>query len=297
MYDCNKLSDNNVQIYGVLSEFEVIEDTSKASGKDYVRITAKVNVDQEIEGVEVNNTVTVKFLQMKLKKDGSPNPAYKRLVDYKDKFISLAAADDPSQASYVSITGSLEENAWFDAKTNKVKSSYQIRGGFMNEIKDRTKNENRERAKFNLSGVVGKMVPEMKQDEETGRLIVSFIFITWGGKANMVKLYASGSKRDFIEQNWNEQDTVNVTGYINSTFKSGVNTIEVGFGEAIEQPYTFSVNDLVISGGSPCGLEESRSYDIDSIKQACAERIEEQKALESAKSATTAAPKKNDLGF
>ena len=57
-------------------------------------------------------------------------------------------------------------------------------------------------------------------------------------------------------------------------FSSRTETVvkEVDFGEPQEMVRTFSVSELVITGGSATPLDGDRAYDINEIKEALAER-------------------------
>lgn len=295
MLDASRLSDNIVTITGVLNELEIIEGTS-TSGKDYVRGTATVRVDQEIEGKVQENLIPVKLFSMKYKSDGSDNQVYKKILGYRDQFTSIAAAEDEKDASRVTITGAkVEENAWYDPKASVVRSTYQISTNFINKAKD----DDAEKATFELSGIVGKMYPEVRNDEETGRVIVDFVVITWGPKANKIQLVASGSAADFISSHWQVNDTVKVTGRVNMTHKTETWKEEQGFGEPIIRSRTISKKELVITGGSPTGLGEDQAYDIDSIMQLVAKRKAEQEELANKPSTTTSSNKNKsvDYGF
>lgn len=295
MLDVSRLSDNIVTITGVLNELEIVEGTSTA-GKEYVRGTASVRVDQEIEGKVQENLIPVKLFSMKYKSDGTENQIYKKILGYRDQFTSIAAAEDEKDASRVTITGAkVEENAWYDAKASVVRSTYQISTNFINKAKD----DDTEKATFELSGVVGKMYPEVRNDEETGRIIVDFVVITWGPKANKIQLVASGSAADFISNHWQVNDTVKVTGRVNMTHKTETWKEEQGFGEPIIRSRTISKKELVITGGSPTGLGEDQAYDIDSIMQLVSKRNAEQKELANKPSTTTSSNKNKsvDYGF
>ena len=295
MLDANRLSDNIVTITGVLNELEIIEGTT-TSGKDYVRGTATVRVDQEIEGKVQENLIPVKLFSMKYKSDGSDNQIYKKILGYRDQFTSVAAAEDEKDASRVTITGAKgEENAWDDPKTSVVRSTYQISTNFISKAKD----DDTEKATFELSGIVGKMYPEVRDDQETGRIIIDFVVITWGPKANKIQLVASGSAADFISSHWQVNDTVKVTGRVNMTHKTETWKEEQGFGEPIIRSRTISKKELVITGGSPTGLGEDQAYDIDSIMQLVAKRKAEQEELANKPSTTTSSNKNKsvDYGF
>lgn len=294
MLDGNRLSDNMVTVTGVLNELEVIEGVSQGTGKEYVRGTATVRVDQSINGQVTENLIPVKLFSMKYKNDGSENQVYKNILGYKDKFISIAAAENESDASRVTISGAkIEENAWFDAKSNVVRSTYQISANFINKAKE----DEQEKATFEFSGVVGKMYPEVRNDEETGRIIVDFVVITWGPKANKIQLVAEGSAADFITTHWQAQDTVKVTGRVNMTHKVEIWTEEQGFGEPIERSRTVSKKELVITGGSPSGLNEDQSYDIDAIKQLIDKRNTDHAQLANAPSTNKASNRNKPVDF
>lgn len=297
MLDRNKVSDNEVYVSGILNELEITEGKTK-DGRDYVRGTASIRVDQDIDGKVSENVIPVKMFAMRKKNDGSDNPVYDRIVGYKNQFTSLAAAESEAEASWVTVSnGTLEENAWFDARTNAIRTGFQINANFINKKKDTDK----EQAIFILNGIVGKMRPEIskKTGEETGRLIVDFVIMTWGGKANKIELIAQDGKKEFIENNWNEQDTVTVKGCINMSYKVEEVEIPLGFGDPIIKPNTVSIRELVITGGSPTGLEEALSYDIDSVKTALSERLERHEALKNAPSNSKASTKNKavDFGF
>lgn len=269
----NNESDNVVEIVGTLNSLEIVTGTSTKSGRprDYVRGTAEIKVDQEIDGKMYESIVPVKMFSMKDKKDGSPNGIYDRILSYKDKFLSASAAEDIKQASFVRIGGAkLEENSYYDKNNDTFRTSFQVSGSFINEA---NKTDEDEVSKYRMTGVVGKMRPELNREgEETGRLIVDMIVFTYGGKANKITMVADGSRKTHIETNWEEGDTVAVTGRIVISHKTTVIKEDQGFGEPIEKRITESVHELVITGGSKTGLEEDMSYDADSVKEALNQR-------------------------
>ena len=282
----NVQSENSVYLSGILKELDIDEGTTN-DGRKYVRGVAKVQVDQEIEGIVSENIIPVRMFAMQKKYDGGDNPMFERIKNYKEQFTSAGAADDDSEISKVTISGArLEENSYFDKRTNQVKTDWQISGSFINDRKD----EDEESARFKVTGVVGKMRPEYdKNGEETGRLIVSLVLIGYKGKANVIELIADGSKKDHIESNWNEGDTVIAHGKINMSFKVENWEEDQGFGEPIPRHHTISKKELIIIGGSPYGLDESASYDADDIKKALSERAARNESLKSA-SKKTASP-------
>lgn len=294
MLEITRQSDNEVNVCGLLSELEVVEGIT-TDGRGWAKSVAKVRVDQDINGTLTENEVAVTFFSMEKKKDGGHNKLYDSIIQQKEKFISAAAAEDESQATRVSIVGTLDENTYYTAD-GVERNGFQISAKFLNKAKPADK----EKATFMVSGVVANKKPEIKNDEETGRLIVQMVVIGYGGKANVINMIADGSAAKFIEQKWEVGDTVNVSGKFNVNFKTVVIKEEQGFGEPIERERTVSNKELIITGGSPAGLEEAFSYDADDIKVALANRktyLEETKEKTLKKAKAKPAAKTKDFDF
>lgn len=292
-------SANSVYVSGILNELDIVTGTT-TDGREWIRGSASIKCDQDINGKNTECIVPIKMFSMRLKKDGEPNKIYDRILGYKDKLVSAAAADDINSASKITVTnGQLEENIWIDKSTNKPRSSFQIVSNFLNDKKDADK----EGAIFKLSGVVLNDPMEAEEHDRngdpTGRLVIKFGVIGYAGKIHVLDLIADGSAKAHVEQNWSKGDTVKATGKVNITHK--VVTIEEkqGFGESIETNRTISNRELIITGGSASGLEEDLSYDADSIKKALDIRKAEQDKLAENNTTAKASPKSKsvDLGF
>lgn len=263
-------STNKVTIVGTLNELS-IEEKMTGDGRAYVSGKASIRVDQEIGGKKVENIIPVHMFSMRKKKDGTNNVVYDRIVKLKDEMTSLAAADEPCQASRVLISGGqIKENMWLDQTTGEVKKNFQIESNFMKKAKD----EDEECGVFEMTGVVANMRDEVnKEGDETGRLKINFVTFGWLGKADVIELIVENSNAvDFIKNNWEVEDTVSLTGVINMTFKTETWMEEQGFGEPIKRTRTISARELIVTGGSPSGLDEAFSYDANDVKAALEER-------------------------
>lgn len=301
MLDIKKVqSTNRVNITGTLSELD-IEERLTRDGRQFITGTAKVRVDQEIGGEMTENEVPVRMFSMRNKSDGTENKMYDNIKQMAERFTSLAAAENPSQASRVSITGArLEENAWVDRNGEIHSGGFQISTNFMNPEREGDK----EQAKFELSGVIANISEETDRNgEETGRLILKFIVVGYNGKADLITLIAQNPIAvNHIRQNWEKGDTVSLTGVINITHKVETWEEEQGFGEPITRTRTVSKSELLITGGSPSGLDEDMSYDNDSIKLALDDRMVRLNALKENRNKPAQKPKPktsslNDFGF
>ena len=74
-------------------------------------------------------------------------------------------------------------------------------------------------------------------------------------------------------------------------------TEEQGFGEPVKRTRTESKRELIITGGSPTGLDEELSYDMDAIKLALDGRQTRIDKLSEKKPATSSANKSFNVGF
>ena len=290
-------SKNIVNIVGILKELEIEEKTS-ATGKDFVAGKAIVKVDQEINGKVRECEIPVDIYANKLTNSGTPSKLYPMIVKYKEDFTALAACpeDQPEFASKVVISGaSLNENTWIDQRTGQPVSSIRIRSNFINKVRD----EYEPTATFEVTGVILNKIPEEKDGEPTGRLKVKLALVQYQGAVDVIDLVAeSEGAVNFIETNYEEGDTVNLTGKINMSRTTRTWYEEQGFGEPIKRQQTESCRELIILGGSPSGLEETYSYDANDIKAGLAARTARVQELKNKQpQGRTQTPKTNSFGF
>lgn len=289
-------SQNEVTIVGTLNELDIVEGTT-GDGRDYVRGTAYIKVDQEINGMATENIIPVRMFSMKLKKGTNEvSKIYSRIISYKTDLKSIAAVEDISEASRVSVNAKISENAFYNDKTGKIISSFQVESNFINKAKSTDEDV----AKFLISGVVLSKIDELNNDESTGRLIVNMGVIGYGEKLSVIKLYATDSKKSHIENNWETKETVRVAGLLNVTHEVKVIKDDSGFGEPIEKKKTIYKDELIITGGSASGLEEDYSYDATDISSMLETRKVEQENLKNKtkiNQSRAAAATSNGFGF
>lgn len=295
MLEKNTESQNEVIVSGILNELDIVTGVTK-DGRDYVRGTAYVRVDQEINGETVENIVPVKMFSMKLKKGTTEvSKIYERIMGYSSEFKSIAVCEDPAEASRVTIVAKVSENAYYDERTGQIRSNFQLDGNFINKAKP----GDVEGAKFVFSGVVIGTQNEVNADgEETGKLFVKLGIVGYGGKLHVVTLAATDSKKTHIENNWSQKDTVKVAGVVNISREVKEFKEDTGFGEPIISTKTLYRNELVITGGSASCLDEDYAYDAADIASLLEDRKVAQEALKNAPKKTASAPAKSDgFGF
>ena len=301
MLNITKESDNTIEIVGTLKEVDIKTGTSK-KGKDYASGKIVIQVDQEVEGKMINNDVVVNMMSMKYKKkdkESDPdviNKVYESIVNIEQNFKSLASAENASDATRVSVRGSISENIWI-SNDGLPMSNFQLSSNFINKAKDGLA----DKAVFELSGVLAADPTEEtgKDGETTGRVLVKLVVVGYQGKANIIDLVAEEpGAAAHVLANWNKGDTVSATGVINMTYKTETVLIEQGFGKPIEKTKTISKKELSILGGSACGKDEDESYDAGDIGVKLGERKDYIAKLTSEKKeGEKPAAKKNDFGF
>lgn len=132
---------NSVKIIGTLSKADVKEITSKNGGQ-YISVEAQVESN--------GNTFDIRFFSGRTKQDGSDNPTY-------DTFANLPHSINTK----VSILGELQENPWYDAKNNVVKTSMRINGRFISPARFQEVDS----ATFTVTGFVLSPLTEKKNKD------------------------------------------------------------------------------------------------------------------------------------
>lgn len=269
-------STNQVDIVGILKELSLEEKTS-TDGKKFVAGRATIKVDQDINGKAYECEIPVELYANELTSEGKPSKLYPIVVGYKEKLTSLAACpeDQPQLASKIVVTNAdLVENVWWDQNANAPKTTYKIRSNFLN-LYNGSQADYKEKATFELTGVVLKTEPEIMNDEETGRLKVSFGVVGYNGKVDKIVMIADqASAVEFINANWNQGDTVKVAGRIKFSHKVIRVEEKLGFGDPIINEKTISCREFIITSGSECGFKEEKSYDSSDIQRGLEERNE-----------------------
>lgn len=303
-----KEAENNVRIEGLLSEVDLKYGsfTKRTTGEHVNSIggSIKVQVNQNINGEAVMLEVPVHMFAAEYTNKGTKNPAYQNIERILNEFTSIAAAGGAQNATAVRITnGRLVMNEFVN-RAGELSSYPRVNASFVNAIKQE---EMKPEATFTATFVVGKKAAEVdKEGVETGRYKVTGVLPQYGGKTDVFEFITANPKViEAIDQYWNENDTVSAMGRLN--FSSRTETIlkEFDFGEPQEQVRTYSVSELVITGGSATPLEGDKAYDISEIKEGLAERkarIEKMKEDAINSSKTRNAPMADskghiDLGF
>ena len=269
----DKQATNEVIIEGVLQEVDLREGQMNRNGqlRDYVAGTVTIQVTQEVGGVQEVNEIPVSVFATKLKNDGNPNPAYANIDTLRKTFVSMASGGD--KADVVRITrGEVTENTF--TTDGRTITSFRIRNSFFNRVLT----DVNQIAAFKNKIVLLSIAPENGFDgTPTGRLMIKGAMVRYGSAVDVLTYYVEDPTAiAYISKNWNEGDTVNVSGRVRFTLATVERMAEqedVGFGEVLPTTSSRRVRELIITSGSAGGLDEEESYDAEGeIMHALAER-------------------------
>lgn len=295
---------NTVKVEGILSEIDIKPSTFKKNGKDMEAIggTIIVKVNQKINNEEKELAIPIHMFAAKLTNKMQPNPAYASIEKVANEFVSIAAAGDENKADRVRITsGSIKMNEYY-TQDGRLVSFPRIMASFVQKIR---KEDCNPEASFVAEFVVAEKVDEVDRNgEPTGRLQVRSILPQYGGKVDVVPMYAeSENVINAISSYWNIEDTVKATGKLDFSSKTETVVEEQDFGEPIEKIRTINKSDLIITGGSQTPLEGDFAFEKADIDEALADRkarLEAQKNRDMSRTSAKSAPAPggfNNLGF
>ena len=300
-------AENRCKIEGILAEIDIKPGSFNKNGQMMESIGGHiiVKVTQKISGEEKELAIPVHMFASKLTNKGTPNPAYESIKKVMDEYVSIAASENGEDgADRVRITsGSVRMNEYY-SQDGRLISFPRVNASFVSRI---NKADCKPEATYTAEFVVANKAEEIVNDEPTGRYRIDAIIPQYGGKVDVVPMYAqSTGVIDAVSTYWNVCETVKANGRLD--FSATTETIieEVDFGEPIEKTRTINKSDLIITGGSQEPLEGDFAFDNAEIQSALADRkvrLEAQKDKDMSRAASKAAPPKNsnngfaDLGF
>lgn len=262
---------NAVEISGKLLSLETHDGQTEKSGKkeNYRSISAIVRANQTFGGKEEVSEVSFSFFSKALKSDGGPNTLYQMYGEYAGRFspVQRVGADE---ASCVSLTGGRLRENMYVSKNNpeQVNTSWQIDGRFLNL----EANSDADYATFDVEIFILNMDREMDRNgEETGRLKIRGGVIGYNRRIDCFDFFVENKRAvDYIERNFNVNDTAHFVGRIRQTSKVIETIDDSGWGEPIPHKSTHKAHELIITGpGSGCEAgpyDEEKAYNPEDIR-------------------------------
>lgn len=301
-------AENRVRIEGILAEIDIKPGTFNKNGQTMESIggSITVKVTQKISGEEKELAIPIHMFASKLTNKGTPNPAYESIKKIADEYISIAASENGEDgADRVRITNaSIRMNEYY-SQDGRLISFPRVNASFVQKI---NKSDCKPEATYMTEFVVAQKNEEIDRNgEETGRYRIDAIIPQYGGKVDVVPMYAqSPGVIDAVKTYWEVGNTVKANGRLDFSATTETTIEEVDFGEPIEKTRTINRSDLIITGGSQEPLEGDFAFDNDEIQNALAERklrLEKQKDRDMSRAATRQTPAPTakhgfqDLGF
>ena len=301
-------AENRVKIEGVLAEIDIKPGTFNKNGQIVESIggSITVKVTQKISGEEKELSIPVHMFASKLTNKGTPNPAYESIKKVADEYVSIAASENGEDgADRVRITSANIRMNEYYSQDGRLISFPRVNASFVQRI---NKADCKPEATFTTEFVVANKSEELNRNgEETGRYRIDAIIPQYGGKVDVVPMFAqSNGVIDAVKTYWEIGDTVKANGRLDFSATTETTLEEVDFGEPIEKTRTINRSDLIITGGSQTALEGDYAYDNSEIQSALADRkarLEKQKDRDMSRTSTRQAPPKTtnngfqDLGF
>ena len=268
----------------------------------------KLNLNKNKEGNYINGSLVINtgdFSEIEIKvfvseknKKGKVKKSFETLQKLiNEDFLTLASCkndEDRENVAKVRIQGQKEFTPRFNEdifkikETEEVKTKVNIDLGFGNITVDSSIKPEDYKAKFDVEMFVTSVKEEIKQDETTGRAIVSGWTPIYGGKVIPMEVVVGiilnddGEEFDFGEDilaQVEEGMTLNVWGDINYKSIITKTTKGGGLGRAKVEEHREYINELVVVGAD-IQEDEEKEFDMELIKQAKIERdvaIEEKK--------------------
>lgn len=289
-----KQSKNEVIIEGILNEVD-LEVKKDKSDRTYISGKVFFLVQQTINGVEDIDIIPVNVFAYELTKAGKQNPAFKSAKDLLDNYKSVSSLGGGHEAienadKYM-VTGANIAVNQFTAADGREVTYPLIRGSFFQKV---SMNKSLQpEASFTQEILIKKIEPEVKDDVETGRLLIDGIVIQYGEVPDIITyVVASKEAIDYIDNNWAPEDTVKISGRIRWSVTEDTieDNTEVGFGTPEKRVVQKTLREFVITSGSGSYPEES-SYNTEEVVAALQKKKENYEAKQRENQTPKASPR------
>ena len=271
---------NKTVIEGFLVEKDLKAGTAEKTGIDYV--SGKLHIE-----TSPGNVVAVEVFESEKTKAGSLNQKYATLKGIYDN--AKARHDGADQPTTLRVVSALGTNDWFN-KEGELVSSLINRGGFVSVT-----SQIAPKAEFETDVVIRSVVPELRNEQETGRAIVNAIVFDYANKALPAKFVVDNPKGVEFFQNLDPNTFTRVWGtQVNSTIVNE-RTEESAFGDAKVVKSSYSRKEFVITGAQTEAYDEEQltsdelNQSIQARNVAIAELKARNEAYQSSKTSTPAA--------
>ena len=261
MKDLTQQSTQKINLVGKLLD-ATFNKGKLSDGRNYERVNLNLRVTQTYNNREETSDIPVSMFAAEYTNSGSLNPGWKSIQDLKE--MKTVQNDGLANADTIRLSGvSLRENA-FITKQGVLVDGWQLGSSFVNTT------NMADVASFIIDIFIMDMRPEEDRDgDPTGRLIIKGGIVQYGGKLDVIEFIVEKPEHvDYIERNWNPNDTVTVKGRIRVTsVEEKTSGADSSWGEDVPETTTRFVRELIITKGDDEGKEEEFAYDPMEIKK------------------------------
>lgn len=256
-------ANNKINVVGKLLD-AVINEGKLQDGRKYKRANLTIRVTQTYGGREETSEIPVSMFAAQYTQQNKPNPGYAQIEDLAEMKTAQVVGID--NADTVRISGAnLRENNFVSRNSGQLIHGWQLNTSFISA------GGTSDVASFVIDVYIMDMKPETdREGEETGRLLIKGGIVQYQGKLDVVDFIVENpDTADYIERNWNIDDTVEVRGRIRVTaIEDKPKANESSWGEDVPETSTRTVRELIITKGSDEPYEEEFAYDKTDIKKA-----------------------------
>lgn len=256
-----------------------------SDGRKYNRATLTVRVTQEYGGRTETSEIPVSMFAAQYTQANKVNPGYDQIANLATFKTAQNVGID--EADTVRISGANIRENNFVTKSGQLINGWQLNTSFVN------KGTSKDVASFQVDIFIMDMHDEVDRDgDPTGRLVIKGGLVQYKGKLDVIEfIVESPDSVDYIQRNWNVNDTVTAMGRIRVTSVEETHSANSSWGEEIPATTTRFVRELIITQGDNQGKEEEFAYDPAEIKRAFNVRkaLIEQMQVDATQMAKTAA--------
>lgn len=264
--------ENEAIVEGVVLESDVSlkEFTDNNTGNKYKALSGRMVIK-----TGENETHTAQYFVKELTAKGDPNKIFTNVKTVLDELVTIQDISQHPQEfegaspTKVRVRGELSLNEYYD-ENEMLRSNVQIRGVFLNRVKDDTQFS--PKAEYDIEGIVVKTIPEIDKDEnETGRVKVTVLIPTYNS-ALPIEFISRAEDGDYIQDNFESGVSVNIYGTMVNFSKKIEIEKEAGFGQNKTETKWENTRELQIVGGKVFDEENPKTLQPEDIKELSAKR-------------------------
>ena len=258
--DINVQGQNKVNLVGKLVDV-TFRNGKLEGGSEYESANMTIRVTQSYGGREETSDVPAGMFVSKYTKTGGINPGWTQLQDLKNfKTVQAVGLND---ATTIRISnGNIRENN-FVSRSGQMINGWQVNTSFVGATTNMA-----DTASFIMDIFIMDMLDETDRNgDTTGRMLIKGAVVQYGAKLDVLMFVVEQPEAiDFIQRNWNINDTVTVKGRIRVTAIEE-KPVTSSWGEDIPETSVRTVRELIITTGDDTGKEEEFAYAPEDIKK------------------------------